>query len=810
MNKFKKKFVNESEGDPVWSKKPVSQEVFDENPKLKNCLTKTDGVLIYIDENCKWWKDYKEEKEGKKEKEEKVVDPLEAERKAEIAKQKQYARDVEYEQKKWRYDCWQSGYTFGCYGEPVIELQKHLNRIDWDGLIDDKTGELIRCSENGKWGKQTQKKLEKNFPDLADKVFTTKMIDDLGKEIDKMVEERYKEKTGEIKIDDEKPEEEKDRTVDDLELESFIMKRLKLLKEEETNLEKTERKTKERNFLIKLKTDFSYCLPKWYKQVQVKESKETESYYMSGVCDTTGFDDLNDLKSLDGTTYHVFTNLEMKKVLEDGSYDDSVQTITCDDIRTYFSTINNRAPFELILKKFGLVSQKFQEESDFINSCNKVTENINELLKTGYRSDNFKEWKNFLASYFRGNENVTKISDVPYEYNNLPQSEKNGYVDDSKNIQTNLGWNIEIYKKTDSPQYRTYTKEEGIDALTCKKILSKYLANAIVATSGAGTIPVSTDIQKMKGEILKCKSQNRFGDDDKYTSDEVFGDTMSSYRTIDKSPFTKISDTLTFKQITDFLAGKDSENIFGKNRKYTGKVLIRPNAYIIDRINESFDLKDKIKLTLNETVLEKRKITQQEKLVRSRVNMLLENSEFKSKNQRRDFIVNLLKETLQVEAQGIDTRIINEEFWDVIKGFFGDKGSQAVFQSFKNKMAEWLTSHLSPKKADGWIGDCIRKTVKEIDMEDVHLITDCKFLTRKISRSIVEKLNEKMSNDELKDEGLYDVVRGGMASNVKSAKFRAHIEEKVQKMICPILYDMSNRFDDTFEKMKKRTLNIFD
>ena len=71
-----------------------------------------------------------------------------------------------------------------------------------------------------------------------------------------------------------------------------------------------------------------------------------------------------------------------------------------------------------------------------------------------------------------------------------------------------------------------------------------------------------------------------------------------------------------------------------------------------------------------------------------------------------------------------------------------------------------------------------------------------------------EKLNEKMSDENLKDEGLYDVVRNGITDNVNSSLFKEHIEDKISSMICPIVSDLSSNLDTNFEMMKKRILDF--
>ena len=56
-----------------------------------------------------------------------------------------------------------------------------------------------------------------------------------------------------------------------------------------------------------------------------------------------------------------------------------------------------------------------------------------------------------------------------------------------------------------------------------------------------------------------------------------------------------------------------------------------------------------------------------------------------------------ISEAIYLQSQGFDKQIIKEEFWDSIKGLFGQHGSEAIFGTFKEYMGKWLLKKLFNK-----------------------------------------------------------------------------------------------------------------
>lgn len=634
-----------------------------------------------------------------------------------------------------------------CKHEKVMKLQRCLNK--------NKESVYPIIKPNGVWDENTQERLVELYPDYEGGV-TSQEIDDICRELStpKTTEPVYK-------------------------IRKLESRKSKKLLEQKIDIENDELDVADAKNFFRMAAEYG-CLPDWFLYNVDKNNNSPVVYSYPEFKEPFIY---GSSKNDNTKKYFFFKDFTAINALTKES-----KPWVCEKLQKYV-----RRPIKSsILDKFG-IDYKL-EHDDMVVALNNVTNVLQTYINKGAVSNDIMSWNNLLKKY----ANDTEVK--KFEFGNRTDVYAPADEDDLNRQYrpyTTQFKNIVVYMPRRADKISSEGPLQGEETKTCAEYLRDYLAHAILYAAGAEE-DIMPDIDKVKSAVMRCANSGSYSN---ITISESDLFKLGFYTNMSKTPFKKISSQLKWKNIVRFLKG---ENYSGD---YDGRALKPENPYSIGRLNESI-LTSKIKSTLNEIVLEKRKRVLQEDILKKRVQFLMENTTFKSRKQRREFVINLVKETFYVESQGYDKKIIKEEFWDVLKGFFGNEGSEAVFTSFKTRMGEWLTSHLSPKKNDGWIGNCIRKTIQDINMRDVHMITDCKFLSKKIANSVVQKLDEKMSNDKLKDEGLYDIVRGGMSDNVKSANFTNHIEGKVSDMICPILESMSNKFDDAFKGMKKRAIGL--
>lgn len=571
------------------------------------------------------------------------------------------------------------------------------------------------------------------------------------------------------------------------------IKRKKVIKEDYSNLSDEE-------FWKKIE-EFK-CLPEWLESREYKAnagiSPKDNKTILKGMYGVNREDDNEFLFTRNYTAINLTNPCKTWNRITNRCEEFSVKTWYCKKMEDFVYTPSKGLKRQDILNKYG-IQENYGEE--LINEINQVTSQIQEYLNMGAISPDFIPWHEFLQNNYLNDERVTKLVSKTggsldrAQIGTIYNKDRLAREFEAENAKDLLGWDATIYLPIQ------------LNENYCKEILKNYLINAF-KYAGKVSSYSPANIEQRKDRIRRCNAANFF-QNVTFKKEDLQSENpnmLSPFNYLTKGALglgkskPKYGDTLEWEEIKKYLQPKE-------NGKYTGENLL-PSEHATYGIYFESKLKNKIKSALNEVVTTKRKEIVEEQLVKTRVETLFENVEFSSRKQRKDFVVNLLKETLYLDSQIKNKKLINEEFWDVMKGFFGEEGSSQVFKSFKTRMSEWLTSHLSPKKKDGWVGNCIKKTIQDMDISDVHHITNCDFLTREISKSIIQKLDEKMSNEELKDDGIYDIVRGGMKENVKGIKFKKHVEGKVKQMICPILYDMSNRFDDSFEEMKKRAVKM--
>jgi len=671
--------------------------------------------------------------------------------------------------------------------EAISKYDKNCSTNDWfkKGCEDSKIGELQKALgislQDNKWGDDLQKTMEEKFPQYKNGL-NKSQIDDI---VSGRAKPSGSSNSGLPYSDLDKEKEKKKRKYKIEYIEDG-----KMIKENDENVKGSPYKITPELFWQKAQ-EYG-CVPDFLKRV--KKSKITLEEDVLSESGSVVLYQGEQQQALVGqyydengtTEYALFMNYWMVNL---NTY--KAKRWYCSDLVKYENSVVKNALFD----KFGVEGNL--EESELIDSLNAITIELNKLISRGAVSKDFVQWDKIIKKYSTKYKNLTQITIPSGKSISLPDAKTlSSYYYKVEDIKDNFPtWNnVEVYLPKGQSTLPSSSVDRGENEDDCKKYLIVYLKNAILNASNVEPKPIS-NLQDYKSQVYKCGKLGLYKNL-KLTRQEVLGNLG-----IEASPFgRKYGEEMDWSEIKRFLKGEYD------SKPYNGQTLKLPNSYSVN-LDES-KLKGKIKSSLNEMVLDKKKNVIQENVIKGRTELLFENVEFKSRKERREFVVKLVKEALQLESQGFDKKIVNENFWGVLKSFFGEEGSESVFTSFKTRMGEWLTSHMSPKKSDGWIGDCIRKTIKDIPMRDVEKITDCDFLTREITKSVIEKLDEKMDNDELKDNGLYDIVRTGMKDNVKSEKFKDHIEQKISEMICPILNDMSNRFDSNFENMKKRIMDF--
>ncbi len=222
--------------------------------------------------------------------------------------------------------------------------------------------------------------------------------------------------------------------------------------------------------------------------------------------------------------------------------------------------------------------------------------------------------------------------------------------------------------------------------------------------------------------------------------------------------------------------------------------------------------KDNLKKLVRENLLDikikkKKSLIQESKIVKNRFKFISENVSLKTKKQKDKFCGDLLNEMIYLSSQGFDKTSINEGFFDMFKGIFGNTG-ESILQYFKEYFAKWLISSITPLDPEGWIGGTIVKAIGNLDISDIPKLTDCNFTTKLVSKSISEEAIDQLKNKAGLEGAFYDVLRNAVVESLSDSNFGQKIESALGSVLCPMLSKVSGKMANVTDTMKKGALSL--
>lgn len=226
------------------------------------------------------------------------------------------------------------------------------------------------------------------------------------------------------------------------------------------------------------------------------------------------------------------------------------------------------------------------------------------------------------------------------------------------------------------------------------------------------------------------------------------------------------------------------------------------------RENKDIRLKSLIRESLLEIREEKKKtISEESKIVKGRIQFITEGTTFKTKKQKDNFCNNLLSEMIYFNSQGFDRQAINEGFFDILSGLFGNTG-ESILQYFKEYLAKWLITSLTPLDPNGWVGGTIVKAIGNLPIGDIPKLTDCNFTTKLLSKSIAEEAIDQLKQKAGLEGAFYDVLRNAVIESLEDTDLGGKIESALGSILCPMLSKVSGKMSDAADDMKKGALAL--
>ena len=448
------------------------------------------------------------------------------------------------------------------------------------------------------------------------------------------------------------------------------------------------------------------------------------------------------------------------------------------------------------------------DETSLKNALNDVTVNLQAYIDKGAVSNIFKQWNDLLSKDY---PTATKLitDNIPDE---VKKKDKDGNfispkIEDlilpSNDILTtqysqvpaldrDKGWkNIAVYL----PKGKTKDLQAGVaggiklDANGCRTVLGQYLGAALQYNAKVETTPIP-QLREFQQQLVKCDGAGKFDSFEGFKEDET-AEVKGKL-----SPYGFLNKRINKRQVFRILSGKT-------------KYLKAPSPYIIG-LNESTELniKSLIKENLTKVKTEKLKTYSAEsKIVKGRASIIIESTILKTKPQQKKLFNDILTESIYLNSQGFSKHIIEEQFFDTLKGFFEKEDFNSIYDTFKQYMGEWLVSKLTPLHSDGWMSKLIINSIEDVNVSDFEKLLDCSFLTKSISKSIVDGSVGKLNKDSDLDGGLYDMVRNNIFDYVNGNDFLNKLESDITKILCPLLNGISEKLDNAHEEIRDKAMS---
>jgi len=459
-------------------------------------------------------------------------------------------------------------------------------------------------------------------------------------------------------------------------------------------------------------------------------------------------------------------------------------------------------PFRQLLSRFGVDNADYNSNPYYF--IDTITKKFNNLIDKGGRSSIFRSWQELLMNYYKY-DNTKRLKLNTDNQNDPPQDEMNKFEPlsaDKLGVKF-MDKQIKIYLPKGAGVTSGFTGAT-YNADQCRTDLVSYLSAAFEFQVNGG-VDSNINSSTVRNNLRACYRSGKFQNMTPITSTDIKVDFVDK-----DNPFKGMrgfGSEFKIKEVQKLLGGETFKlPKVGPNGKNPFLPFILDSRQTMRESNLKLD--NLIKENLTKIKREKdSSLLIETKIVKSRTQLLSENRILKFKQPREKFFNEIISEAMYLNKQGFDKQIIKEEFWDSLKGLFGEHGSNAIFTTFKEYMGKYLVGKLTSINPNGWMGENIKEAISKIHIEDLDKITDCNFISRKISTSITDSIISKVSKgQDIEGGNISSIVKGGLDKSIDRTELTKNIHEGITKLICPVLGDVSKKLKEKGEEMKLKAV----
>jgi hypothetical protein len=458
-------------------------------------------------------------------------------------------------------------------------------------------------------------------------------------------------------------------------------------------------------------------------------------------------------------------------------------------------------PFKQLLSRFGVDNMDYNSNPYYF--IDTITNRFNSWIDKGARSSIFRSWQELLINYYKY-DNTKRLKLTTDNQNNPPQDELTKYIPltaDKLGVQFNER-QIQIFVPKNAALTNQFTATKFNEG-DCRQDLVSYI-NGAYDFQQTGTDNPNVNNSAVRTKIKNCFRAGMYKNVRLNQNDITvqFNDKDNPFMGLrgcgSDFSLNNIQKALMGNGCKLEISGANGKNKYLPFRIDATKGMTESTSKITNLIKENLT---KIKREKDSSLLIETKI------IKSRTQLLSENRILKFKQPREKFFNEIISEALYLNKQGFDKQIIKEEFWDSLKGLFGEHGSNAIFTTFKEYMGKYLVGKLTSINPNGWMGENIKEAINKIHIEDLDKITDCNFISRKISTSITDSIISKVSKgQDIEGGNISSIVKGGLDKSIDRTELTKNIHEGITKLICPVLGDVSKKLKEKGEEMKLKAV----
>ena len=212
------------------------------------------------------------------------------------------------------------------------------------------------------------------------------------------------------------------------------------------------------------------------------------------------------------------------------------------------------------------------------------------------------------------------------------------------------------------------------------------------------------------------------------------------------------------------------------------------------------NLVNKIKRSIIETKEKKEKLLIEQKLVESRIMMIVEsesnvkNFHKLSKGKQQKMMYSLLEEINYLEEQGM----LNEQLWDYLGKIFGNSLGSAV-ETIVEPLVNSLMSSLG---LGGYFKSFLVSSMTSNPLELSKALKSCEDLTSLIANSLAEAVAMMIQNDKGLSGNGNTFIKNALGGAVKDTAFANNLEKQLSGVVCELFGKMNNKASDVYDILK--------